>query len=76
MIRHDHELAKKLYACPDKDPDTSPTPANIASARIDDLVRRLMTRKIAFAELHEAVKTELQSVFEAGQNEVPNEHSQ
>ena len=76
MNHHDHDLACRLYGSPDKDPDTSPTPADTASARIDDLVRRLMTRELSFAELHEAVKTELQGVFEAGQNEVPNEHSQ
>ncbi len=68
MTRHDHDLACRLYASPDKDPDTSPTPANIASGRIDDLVRRLMTREISFAELSASVKTELQKMLEV-QNE-------
>lgn len=68
MTRHDHDLAKKLYASPDKAPDTSPTPANIASARIDGLVRRLMTRELSFAELSASVKTELQKMLEV-QNE-------
>ena len=62
MTGHDHELVKKLYAYPDKDP-----PVNIASRRIDDLVRRLLTREISFAELHQTVEAELQSVFEASQ---------
>ncbi len=66
MTHHDHELARQLYARPDKDPDTSPSPADTASGQIDDLIRRLMTREMTFAELHEAVKTELQGVFEAG----------
>ena len=69
--KHDHALAAKLYARPDKDPTpaTEDTPVNNASWRIDDLVRRLVTREITFAELHESVKAELGNVFEAGHKE-------
>ena len=66
MNRHDPNLAAKLYARPDKDPVIADTPVNNAAGRIDDLVRRLLTREITFAELHQSIKTELANVFEAG----------
>ncbi len=75
--RHGHELACRLYARPDDPtPAIENTPMNIAAQRIDNLVRRVMTREMTFAELHQSVKAELEFVLEAGgaASEVQNEN--
>ena len=59
MTRHDHELAKRLYASPDKNPPSK-------AAEIIELARRVHSGEVSFSEWSVFVRDQLKDIHAHG----------